>query len=437
MWVNIVNPTKDLTKSTEYSEATLCGSLLLDANMIGRVAHLVAPEDFTFGHYGKMYGVILKLWRDGLEVEPALVAAELDETDRELPFDTVEAVGSAVNAPHLAEKIADAANRRKVVSECRKGAKAAATNEDSVVGVIGGVQENLAGIIGVSDSRSIEASVIELQKDSEEAAKNPGGVSGVSTGYKVLDKVTGGLNGGDLVVIGARPSVGKTAFGVNILDNINLDNANGVCNTNTMLFSLEMTRKQVLLRMIARDSGIDLTDLRRGALSANQWVEYNASAQSVSKRVSRAMFIDDKPRATIGYISGMVRSRQAKTEVKVVMIDYLQLMGVEGRFEGRVTELNHITSRAKEMAKELDVCVMLLSQIGRAAEDGKAMSVPILSNLKGSGSIEEDADIVIMPHREYRDSPTAKIILGKNRNGETGSFKLGYKGSICSFEEVG
>jgi len=430
-----VNPTMDLTKSTEYCEGALCGSLLLDTDMIARVAHLVGPEDFTHRRYGKLYGAIIKVWRDGLEVEPSIVAAGLDEADHELPYDVVEGVGSAINAPHLAGRVAEAANRRKVVRECEKGIRAASVNEEGLVGLIGGIQDKLATVIGASDTMSIESSIIELQHDSEAASKRKDGVPGVATGYKVLDKVIGGINGGDLIIIAARPSVGKTAFGVNILDNINLDNHSGVCNINTMLFSLEMTTKQVLLRMISRQAGINLSELRRGNLTPEQWVRYTEAAQQVSERVSGSMFIDDKPRATLGYIGGMVRSKKHSTDIKVVMIDYVQIMGVEGRFENRVAELNSITAGAKELAKELDVGVLLLSQVGRASEDGAAMSRPILSNMKGSGSLEEDADIVIMPHREYRDSPTAEVIIGKNRNGETGSFRLDYHGATCTFKE--
>ena len=431
-----MNPTTDLTKSTQYTEEVLCGSLLLDTDMISRVAHLVAPEDFTHGHYGKLYGIIIKLWKKGLTVEPALVAAEMDEADRELPLDAVESVGSAVNAPHLAERIADASNRRKVTMECRKGAMAVKSSDDSVVGLIGGIQSSLASIVTKEDGRSVEQCVMDLQHDSEEAAKREDGVPGIRTGYRKLDRAIGGLTGGDLILIAARPSVGKTAFGVNILDNINLDFSNGVCDTKSCLFSLEMGKKQILLRIIARESGINLADLRSGNLTAEEWVRYTTAAGSVSKRVSAGLFIDDKPKATLGYIEGAVRNRMRTDDIGAVLIDYANIMGVEGKFEGRVAELNHISAGGKGLAKTLDVPVMMLVQIGRQSEQGTEMTRPKLSDMKGSGSWEEDCDIAILLHRAKRDSPRGEINIEKNRNGGIGGFHASYDGGLCSYKEI-
>ena len=286
-------------------------------------------------------------------------------------------------------------------------------------------QRSGAGFIAVKDM--VKPSIDRL----DALSKSEGGITGVATGFEDLDKLTAGLQAGDLIVVAGRPSMGKTTLALNIAENaaIGHDLATGV-------FSMEMPKEQVAMRMIGSIGRVNQSHLRSGRLTEDDWTRINSAGSMMSHA---PIFIDDAPGLTP--IEVRARSRRLKREhgLGMVVVDYLQLMQVGGSIENRATEISEISRSLKSLARELSVPVVALSQLNRGVEQRNDKR-PVMSDLRESGAIEQDADVIIFIYREeVYDSETprkgvAEIIIGKQRNGPTGTFLLTFKGEFTRFE---
>ncbi|MEG2915584.1 MAG: replicative DNA helicase, partial [Oscillospiraceae bacterium] len=245
---------------------------------------------------------------------------------------------------------------------------------------------------------------------------------GISTGFSALDQVITGLNKSDFLLVAARPAMGKTSFALNIATNVALK-----ANKTVAIFSLEMSKEQLVTRMLSAESLIQYQSLRKGELTSNDWVKLGMAAQILCKA---PIYIDDTPGITIGQMKGKLRRIK---NLGIVIIDYLQLMTGSRKSENRVQEVSEITRSLKIMAKELNVPVMTLSQLSRGPES-RTDHRPMLSDLRESGSIEQDADIVMFLYRDAyynpdtEDQNIAEVIVAKNRHGETDNVKMGWDG---------
>ena len=286
-------------------------------------------------------------------------------------------------------------------------------------------QRSGSGFIAVKDM--VQPSIDRL----DALSKSEGGITGVETGFEDLDKLTAGLQAGDLIVIAGRPSMGKTTLALNIAENAAIGH-----NLATGVFSMEMPREQVAMRMIGSIGRVNQSHLRSGRLTEDDWTRINSAGSMMSHA---PIFIDDAPGLTP--IEVRARSRRLKREhgLGMIVVDYLQLMQVGGSIENRATEISEISRSLKSLARELNVPVVALSQLNRSVEQRNDKR-PVMSDLRESGAIEQDADVIIFIYREeVYDSETprkgvAEIIIGKQRNGPTGTFLLTFKGEFTRFE---
>ena len=267
----------------------------------------------------------------------------------------------------------------------------------------------------------------------EELFKNHGKIDGVPTGYAELDDLLTGLHGGELILIAARPSMGKTSFGMNIVENASIR-----AGKKSAVFSLEMPAEQLAMRMLCTEARVDMQAVRRGQLSDEDWGKLSEAMITLG---SKAIFIDATPGVSVPDIRSKARRLQLEEGLDLIMIDYIQLMTASGRFGSRQEEVASISRSLKGLATELHVPVVALSQLSRAPT-GRSNHRPMLSDIRDSGAIEQDADVVMFLHREdYYEPETAEkniaeVIIAKQRNGALGTVKLGWKGEYTWFMDL-
>jgi len=421
----------DLTRAKLETELFVIGAMLLDNRTIAGITEILDFDDFTSPDAATIFQTIVGHWENGTEATAGIVSAELTERLADIVWDAYQGIGSAVNAMWYAHKIKEAATRRELVARSRQIAKEAQSKKGDVNEIIGDAQTRMFEVQHKEKKTTIAEDFVELQRASEEAAKSEYGTVGVPTGFQTYDDLTGGLKKEDFIVLAARPSIGKTAAAVNIFQNIAERT-----DLKAMFFSGEMSRHQLLLRMASRRARIDNNALLRGNLSKASWAEYTKACGELSEIMEGRCWIDDRSRPSPGHVRALVKQKQQSVGVDVVFVDYLQIMSVTGKFTGRYEMLTEITGGMKAIAKDLRVPVVLLAQVSRAGEDRDVVRQPALTDLKGTGSIEEDADIVTFVHREDRMASRGKWIIAKHRNGPLGEIPVEYENCLTSFKEI-
>ena len=394
------------------------------------MAEFLAPEHFTFYYFGQVYLEILKQWQSGVNVDAGTVSSALPENICHIPIECEGGVGTAENAVFYARKISDAAKRREIVAICHSISNMAKADEREVSDIIGDAQTRMHSVEHRQHTVSIMDEMHEIGKESEEAAKRDNKVIGVATHFDTIDQVTGGLRNGHSIVVAARPSVGKTALITNICQNIVRHGTEKAA-----FFSAEQSRREILLRMISGECLIENKMLESGRLRKDEWDVYYRARNALGESMENRLWIYDKSGMTPHYIRSVAKQRQQSDGLDIIFIDYMQLLKMPGRFSGTPERLTEISHSLKDMAKDLRVPVVVAAQVGRGAEDGAGMRRPGLSDLKGSGTIEEDADVVILLHREERTSIDAEAIIAKHRNGPLGDIKMIYNGATTTFKE--
>ena len=421
----------NLTKSKIDTELHVIGAMLLDNRTIAGIVEVLDFEDFTSPEVATIYQTAVEQWRSSSAVTPGTVSADLPQYLSDMVWDAYQGVGSAVDALWYAERVKESATRRELAARARQIAKDAETRKGDINEIIGDAQTRMFDIQHKEVRATIAEDFAELQKASEQAARSKYGTIGVPTMFPTFDNITGGLKKEDLIIIAARPSIGKTALAVNIFQNI-IEQTD----LKAMFFSGEMTRHQLLLRMASRRALIDNNALARGNLSKGAWAKYTEVCGELSNMMEGRCWIDDRSRPSPGHIRAIVKQRQQVDGVDVVFVDYLQQMSAAGKYNGMYEKLTAITGGMKAIAKDLKVPVVLLAQVNRAGEYGDEIKPPSLSNLKGTGSIEEDADIVAFVHRDNRVASRGKIIIAKHRNGPLDEIPVSYEGCLTSFKEI-
>ena len=429
---------------SEDAEQSLLGGIMLEERAWDQIADVVSGKDF----YRPDHRLIFRAMGDLMERNQPLDAVTVGDHLRRQ--DKLDEAGGRAYLARLVGNTPGAANIRRYASIVREhamlrqlievGGDIAASAfesegrqveelvdqaEQRVFEIAEGGQRSGAGFIAVKDM--VQPSIDRL----DALSKSEGGITGVATGFEDLDKLTAGLQAGDLVVIAGRPSMGKTTLALNIAENaaIGHDLATGV-------FSMEMPKEQVAMRMIGSIGRVNQSHLRSGRLTEDDWTRINSAGSMMSQA---PIFIDDAPGLTP--IEVRARSRRLKREhgLGMVVVDYLQLMQVGGSNENRATEISEISRSLKSLARELNVPVVALSQLNRSVEQRNDKR-PVMSDLRESGAIEQDADVIVFIYREeVYDSETprkgvAEIIIGKQRNGPTGTFLLTFKGEFTRFE---
>jgi replicative DNA helicase len=430
--------------SIEAEQAVL-GGLLLDVSAWDQVADAINENDFYRPDHRLIFEAIGALAGAGKPCDVVTVSEQLERTGK------LEAVGGLAYLSSVARDTPTAANVRAYADIVRERSllrqlihagteiTAAVFNNDGETArelvdraeqkVFEIAELGFRGRQGAVAVRNILPQVID-QIDDWHA--NPGKLRGLPTGFTDFDKITGGLRPGDLVIVAGRPSMGKSTLAVNMAEYAAVHNAK---RASVAIFSLEMPSEQLVTRMLASIGGVSLASLRSGNISDDDWVRITSATSQLSES---KVFIDETPALTPTELRARARRIKREHGLDLVVVDYLQLMTVPGTKENRATEIGEISRGLKVLAKELGIPVIALSQLNRAVEQRESKK-PIMSDLRESGSIEQDADMILLIYREeVYDRNTiqkgvAEIELVKHRNGEIGGFKLTFQGQFTRF----
>lgn len=423
----------------EAEQSTL-GGMLLSQEAIADVLETVTGSDFYAPKHEIIFNAIIYLFGRG---EPTDVIAVTDYLNKQGNLlkaggaDYLHSLSSfvptAANAGYYAKIVADKAILRRLIDAGTRIAQSGYESQGEVEDLVNQAQSEVFAVVSqtakedyVGLSESIDFAIRDI-----EAAQNRGGdLTGIPTGFTNLDTYTHGLHAGQLVIVAARPSVGKSTFALDIARNAAIKH-----NQATIFFSLEMGRSEIAMRMLSAESGIYLQSMRKGTLTEGDW----AKLAAVRGKINDApLYIDDSPNMSLVEIRAKCRRLAQQVQLKMVVIDYIQLMTSGKKVESRQQEVSEFSRALKLLSKELGVPVVALSQLNRQAEQTKDKR-PELSQLRESGSLEQDADVVILLHREglfEKDHPRAgeaDLILAKQRNGPTGTVTVAFQGQYSRF----
>lgn len=437
------NLIKKVKPHDELAENSVIGSMIMDKDAIAAAMEILGPEDFYEKRLGVFFDVIVQLYNEGVETDVVTILDRLKSRDVPEEYVSLEyitrLIGEATISAHIehyAKIVRGKSLLRQYIKVAENSVNNCYLNKDSVENIFSSAEQELFKILQKStmakDLTSISDIVIESLNNVEKASKTTGAVTGIATGFLDLDYKTAGLQPSDLVLIAARPSMGKTAFVLNIAEYMAIKNNNA-----TVIFSLEMSKTQLVNRLLAMHSRVDAQKLRTGKLDENEWVDLMESARTVG---SSSLIIDDTPGISVKEIRSKCRKLKLEKDLKVVIIDYIQLVTSGGRSESRQQEVSEISRALKALAREINCPVIALSQLSRDVEKrDKNNKRPMLSDLRESGAIEQDADVVMFIYRdEYYNKDTehpgeAEIIIAKQRNGPLGTINLKWLAEYTKF----
>lgn len=416
------------------AEQAVIGAIFLEPSSLTMASELLIPEDFYRAAHQRIFNVMLKLNDKGEAVDLVTVTEELNAA--KMLEDTggvtylselAASVPTAANIEYYAKIVEEKSILRRLIRTATDIAQDGYTREDEVESLLGEAEKN---ILEVSQRKNAGAfhnikDVLVRTYDNIEVMHNrKGDITGIATGFAELDHMTAGFQRNDLIIVGARPSVGKTAFALNIAQNVAVKTQENVA-----IFSLEMGAEQLVMRMLCAEGNIDAQRLRTGSLTDDDWGKLTMAMGSLS---NAGIFIDDTPGVRITEIRSKCRRLKQEHGLGMILIDYLQLILGSGRSgENRQQEVSEISRSLKALARELQVPVIALSQLSRGVEQRQDKR-PMMSDIRESGSIEQDADIVAFLYRddyydkESEDKNIIEIIIAKQRNGPVGTVQLAF-----------
>jgi len=429
-------------KSIEAERAVL-GCILLNEKASYICVEKLIPADFYAPNHALIFECIIELVNESRPVDLVSVTDKLNTKNKYNNTEDIRNLSDMTQVVPTMENLDEYIDIIKNKSTLRRLAEA--SNEiisdvykpdqsiDALLNKAGDLIYNIAVGESHNSLEHIKKSLLESYAIMARQTENKNKLLGVAAGFPTFDTMLSGLQKTQLIVIAGRPGMGKTSFGLNIIQNVALREKKPVA-----IFSLEMSKEQLSTRLMCSEGKVDSQKTRTGRLTTSDFEKL----VDASERLSKApIYIDDTPGITLTEILAKCRRLKLEHDLSLVMIDYLQLMSSSKRIENRQQEVSEITRSVKLMAKELDVPVMLLSQLSRASEKRtKEERMPVLSDLRESGSIEQDADVVIFLHRdnyydEEADKGTSKIKIAKQRNGPTGTIEMIWNGEYTRFEE--
>ncbi len=438
---NAVLQKKVLPNNLQMEQAVI-GSMLMDRDAVAEVADLLTKDDFYYNQYGLLFSAIVQLYNEGKPIDLGIVSNRLAEMGAPESISSMSYIGEVLDsvqfASHAAEYakiVQDKAVLRRMIKYAEKTMASCYESDGSVNELL---EQSEKDLFDITQKRNTGMQFVEMKEialnvldNIEASAKRGSKVTGVPTGFKDLDEKLTGLHGSELILIAARPAMGKTAFALNIAKNAAMEE-----NVPVAVFSLEMSKEQLATRLIAMDSMVDSQSIRTGQLLDTDWDKIMESTYRVGET---QMYIDDTPGINIAELRSKCRKLKQTKNIGLIVIDYLQLMNGVGRSESRQQEISTISRSLKKLARELDVPVIALSQLNRAV-DSREDHKPVMSDLRESGAIEQDADVIMFIYRDdyynKEDSPKpgiADIIVAKQRNGSTGPVELTWIGKYTKF----
>src|SRR5690625_1794251 len=426
------------------AEQAVLGAIFLEPDSFSIASEVLLPEDFYRASHQRIYKAMFDLFEQGEPIDIVTVTTVLKNAQ------TLDEVGGVSYLSELADSVPTAANiayYRNIVEEkalLRRLIRTATDivtfsfeNEGEVDDVLNEAERNILEVSSrgsVADFKSIGDVLVDVYSNIEELTKSEGEVTGLPTGYRDLDRITSGFQNNDLIIIAARPSMGKTAFALNIAQNVATKTEKNVA-----IFSLEMGADQLVSRMLCAEGNIDSQRLRTGRLEDKDWERLAMAMGSLS---NAGIFIDDSPGIRVSEIRSKCRRLKQEHGLDMIIIDYLQLIqGSPGSGENRQQEVSEISRSLKGLARELNLPLIALSQLSRGVEQRQDKR-PMMSDLRESGSIEQDADIVGFLYRddyyneESENDSRIEIIISKQRNGPTGTVELAFVKEYNKFVDL-
>ncbi|MGB8454851.1 MAG: replicative DNA helicase [Anaerocolumna sp.] len=434
---------KKVIPHSSEAEQSVIGSMIMDKDAIVAASELIIGEDFYEHRYGVLYDAMLELFNEGKPVDLVTLQNKLKEKDvppelcsLEFIRDLITSVPTSANVRYYANIVKEKSTLRQLIKVTESITNECYLDKEKLETILEDSEKRMFDILqkrNTGDFVGIKDIVFKSLESIEAAARNKGSVTGVATGFYDLDYKTAGLQPSDLILIAARPSMGKTAFVLNIAEHVVLKN-----NLTTAIFSLEMSKDQLVKRIMSMHSKVNSQSMRTGELSDEDWLKLVESARVIG---NSNLIIDDTSSISIGELRSKCRKFKLEHNLGLVIIDYLQLMSGSKKSESRQQEISEISRSLKGLARELSVPVVALSQLSRAVEQ-RPDKRPMLSDLRESGAIEQDADIVMFLYRDdyyNHDSEEAgisEIIIGKQRNGPTGTVKLAWLSQFTKFANL-
>ena len=426
--------------SVEAEQAVL-GSMLIDPKCIPSVLEVLNENDFYIDTNKLIFAAMSYMFTSGRLIDPVTVIDEMklmgnrQQADREYFAQILETTPTAVNVLEYC-KIVRGKSMLRELQDISAEITQLTTEEQEDADTIAELAEQKIYAVRqgreIKGFKTISTAIAEVYNHLDEMSKHPGRLPGLSTGFAELDQKIGGLNNSDLILMASRPAMGKTSMALNMARSAVKDSGKAVA-----IFQLEMSSQQLAMRMLSNEALVDSKKLRMGTLSDEDWENVAGAASSLTKN---RILIDDNSAITVAEMKA--KCRRLGDELGLVVVDYLQLMHSGKRTDNRVTEVGEISRSLKIMAKELNVPVLCLSQLSRGPES-RTDKRPMLSDLRESGSIEQDADIVLFLYRPdyYNDAPpelknVAEVIVAKNRHGEVGKVVLQWEGRFTTFRSV-
>lgn len=424
------------------AEQSVIGSMLMDRDAIMTCLEIISGEDFYKTEYGVIFDSVVELFNEGKPVDLITLQERLKEKDVPEEISSLEYVGDIItkvptsaNVKYYAEIVSEKSMMRRLIKLNDEISNTCYLGNEPLEGILEMTEKKVFELVqrrNTGDYVPIKDVVLNALARIEQASKNKGAVTGIPTGFIDLDYKTAGLQPSDLILVAARPSMGKTAFVLNIAQHVAFRAEKTVA-----IFSLEMSKEQLVNRLFALESQVDSQALRTGNLKDADWEKLIEGAGTIGK--SR-LIIDDTPGISISELRSKCRKYKMEHDLSIIIIDYLQLMTgrVGGRSESRQQEISDISRSLKGLARELNVPVVALSQLSRAVEQ-RPEHRPMLSDLRESGAIEQDADVVMFIYRDdYYNKDTdcpnqAEIIIAKQRNGSIGTVYLTWLPNYTKF----
>ena len=434
---------KKIQPHNAEAERSVIGSMIMDKDAITTASEIIVGEDFYQQQYGVLFDTMVELHNEGKPVDLVTLQDKLVEKNLPPELSSIEfmrellnAVPTSANIKYYANIVREKAMLRRLIKVTEGIANTCYLGNNTVEDIMASTEKQVFDIVqnrSGGDFVSIKDVVINAIESIESAAKTAGKVTGVSTGFYDLDYKTAGFQPSDLILVAARPSMGKTAFVLNVAEHAALK-----ANVTTAIFSLEMSKEQLVKRILSMNSKVDSQAMRTGDLQDDDWIKLVESAKLIG---NSNLIIDDTPGISISELRSKCRKFKLEHNLGMVIIDYLQLMTGSKNAESRQQEISEISRSLKALAREISVPVIALSQLSRAVEQ-RPDKRPMLSDLRESGAIEQDADVVMFIYRDdyyNHDSEEAgisEIIIGKQRNGPTGTVKLAWLSQYTKFANL-
>ncbi|MGE7941195.1 MULTISPECIES: replicative DNA helicase [Lysinibacillus] len=426
------------------AEQSVIGAIFLDPQALITASEILLADDFYQNAHKKIFETMLRLSDQGKAIDVVTVTEELsakkeieDVGGLSYLLELANAVPTAANVAHYAKIVEEKALLRRLIRVATKIVEDGYTREDEVEALLGEAEKKMMEVANrknAGDFKHVKDVLVETFDNIEKLQSQKGDVTGIPTGFRDLDNITAGFQRNDLIIVAARPSVGKTAFALNVAQSVAVQ-----ARENVAIFSLEMGAEQLVMRMLCAEGNIDAQVLRTGALTTEDWGKLTMAMGSLS---NSGIFIDDTPGVRINEIRAKCRRLAQEHGLGMILIDYLQLIQGSGKpGENRQQEVSEISRSLKGLARELKVPVIALSQLSRGVEQRQDKR-PMMSDLRESGSIEQDADIVAFLYRDdYYDKESEsknmiEIIIAKQRNGPTGTVTLAFKKEFNKFINV-